>query len=257
MSPAVGWTALGLAVVLAFALVGVILAAVAPAPSGPALSSYATTAPGLAAWAELLERDGHVVRQIQRPLAAVRLPADGTLIALGGRALSMPDARAITDFVQRGGWLVVNGPLGGGGSGTGGADVRGRVIALPDPTFLENDRLARGANAFRALAVAGPPSRPVYFDELIHGYGSATGLGALPERWWFAFALLALALAAFSLSRALRLGGSDPVAPAPASPRTAYVDAMAESLVRTTGRDELVRRVEQAASVESRFRGSL
>jgi hypothetical protein len=257
VSPAVTWSVLGVTVVIAFALIGAILSALAPAPSGPAFSSFATTAKGLAAYAELLERDGHAVSQIERPLSSVRLPADGTLIAIGGEALSAADAHAITRFVQRGGWLVVNGPVGGGGSGAGEADVRGRVIGLPDPRLLENDQLARGANAFRALAVAGPASRPVLFDELIHGYGPATGLAALPERWWFAIVLLALALGAFALSRAIRLGGSDPPAPPSPSPRAGYVEAMAEALVRTTSRDELVRRVVEAAPVEASFRRSV
>jgi hypothetical protein len=253
VTPAVAWSGLGIAVVAAFVLVGVILSALAPAPSGPALSSYATTARGLAGWAQLLQRDGHVVRQIQRPLALVRLPADATLVVVGGDGeLTAADGHAIAAFVQRGGWLVVNTTARADAGG-----VRGRVIGLPDPRFLENDELARGTNAFRALAVAGPPSRPVLFDEVIHGYGPAVGLAALPERWWFAFALLALALGAFALSRAWRLGGSDPVAPPQASPRTAYVDALAEALVRTTDRSELVRRVEEAASVEARFRRSL
>jgi hypothetical protein len=253
VTPALLWSGLGVAVVAAFVLVGVILSAVAPAPSGPALSSYATTARGLAGWAELLQRDGHAVRQIQKPLASVRLPADGTLVMLGGGGeLTAADGHAIAAFVRRGGWLVVD-TTAGAHAGAG----RGRVIGIPDPRFLENDELARGANAFRALTVAGPPSRPVLFDEAIHGYGPAVGLAALPERWWFAFVLLALALGAFALSRARRLGGSDPVAPPQASPRTAYVDALAEALVRTTDRSELVRRVEEAASVEARFRRSL
>ena len=34
------------------------------------------------------------------------------------------------------------------------------------------------------------------------------------------------------------------------------LDAMAETLVRTASRDDLVRRVEEAASAESLFRGS-
>jgi hypothetical protein len=184
-------------------------------------------------------------------LSAVALPGDATLVILGGpQGLSVADGRAITRFVDAGGRLIVSQAV---GAHAGGA--RGRVIGVPDPRFLENDQLAHGANAFRALALAGPPRRPVYFDELIHGYGPATGLAALPERWWFGFALLALALAAFALSRAIRLGGSDPVAPVPPSPRTAYVEAMAETLVRTADRAELVRRVEQAASAETRFRG--
>ncbi|HWD70132.1 MAG TPA: DUF4350 domain-containing protein [Solirubrobacteraceae bacterium] len=251
--PAVAWSMLGAGVVLAFVLIGVVLSAIAPAPSGPALSSYATTARGLAAWAELLERDGHKVRQIQRPLASVRLPSDATLVILGGaRELTAADGNAITRFVESGGRLVVSRAV---SAGAGGG--RGRVIGIPDPRFLENDELARADNAFRALNVVGPPSRPVFFDEAIHGYGSATGLAALPERWWFAFALLALALAAFALSRAMRLGGSDPVAPPAASPRAAYVEAMADALVRSSGRDDLVRRVQDAASTEALFRGGL
>jgi hypothetical protein len=253
LSPAVAWSGLGVGVVLGFVLVGVVLSALAPAPSGPALSSYATTARGLAAWAELLQRDGHTVRQIQRRLGSVRLPSDATLVILGGsQELTASDGRAITRFVEGGGRLVVGRavPPGAGGG-------RGRVIGIPDPRFLENDQLARGDNAFRALNVVGPPSRPVFFDELVHGYGPATGLAALTARWWCAFALLALALAAFALSRAMRLGGSDPVAPPSPSPRAAYVEAMAEALVRSTARDDLVRRVEDAASTEALFRGSL
>jgi hypothetical protein len=253
LTPAVAWSGLAATVVLAFAIIGLILSALAPAPSGPALSSYATTSRGLAAWAQLLERDGHAVHRIQRPLNSVRLPADGTLVVLGGdQTLSPVDGHAIARFVQRGGWLVVDSP-----ADTRAGEVRGRVVGVPDPRFLENDELARGANAYRALAVAGPAARPVFFDELIHGYGPATGLAALPKRWWFAFVLLALALGGFALSRALRLGGSDPVEPARAWPRTAYVEAMAETLVRTASREELVRRVEQAESVEARFRGTL
>jgi Domain of unknown function (DUF4350) len=250
VAPGVLWAGLAVAVVLAFVVIGLVLTAVAPAPSGPPLSSYATTARGLAAWAELLERDGHVVRQIQQPLSSARLPADGTLVVLGGGPeLNAADARATARFLQRGGWLVDS-----AGAGAGG--LRGHVIDLRDPGFLENRDLAQAGNAFRALTIAGPPSRPVFFDEVVHGYGPAAGLAALPERWWFAFVLLALAIAAFALSRAVRLGGSDPVPTAQAWPRTAYVQAMAETLVRTASRDDLVRRVEEAASAEALFRRS-
>ena len=253
MTPAVAWSALGAGVVLAFLIDGVLLRALMTAPSGPPLSSYSTSARGLAAWAELLARDGHVVRQLRRPLSSVRLPPRATLVILGGtQALNSADGSAIARFVDGGGWLVVD-----SASRTTSAGVRGRIVGVPDPRFLENDELAHGDNAFRALAVAGPRSRPVLFDELIHGYGVATGLAALPRRWWFALAILVVALAAFALSRAMRLGGSDPVPPPLPSPRTAYVEAMAEALVRTAGRAELVRRLEDAAAVEGRFRGSL
>ena len=203
VAPGVSWAALAVAVVLAFVVIGIVLSAVAPAPSGPPLSSYATTAKGLAAWAELLERDGHVVRQIQQPLSSVRLPPDSTLVVLGGNPeLNAADVRAIARFVRRGGWLV---------DSAGASDRGGRVTDLRDPGFLENRELAQAGNAYRALTIAGPPGRPVFFDEVVHGYGPAAGLAALPERWWFAFVLLALAIGAFALSRAVRLGGSDPV----------------------------------------------
>ena len=248
VAPGVLWAGLAVAVVLAFVVIGLVLTAVAPAPSGPPLSSYATTARGLAAWAELLERDGHVVRQIQQPLSSARLPADGTLVVLGGGPeLNAADARATARSAT---WRLACRPA---GAGTGGP--RGHVIDLRDPGFLENRDLAQAGNAFRALTIAGPPSRPVFFDEVVHGYGPAAGLAALPERWWFAFVLLALAIAAFALSRAVRLGGSDPVPTAQAWPRTAYVQAMAETLVRTASRDDCPR-VEEAASAEALFRRS-
>ena len=250
LSPRLAWSALALSVLLAFAVIGALFAAFAPTPSGPALSSYATTPDGLAAWAELLARDGHSVTQLRRPLASTRLPADGTLVILGGsQMLSPADSRALTRFVSAGGWLVTGGtqrPRVGG--------LRGRVIGLADPGFVENRGLARGANAFRALELAGPPSRPVFFDEAVHGYGPAIGLAALPERWWFAIVLLALALGAWALSRAVRLGGSDPVAAAPAAPRTAYVEAMAQTLVRTGKRGQLALRAQAVTGTEESFR---
>jgi hypothetical protein len=249
VSPAVAWSGLALGVVLAFVLIGAAVSAVAPTPSGPTLSSYATTPTGLAAWATLLERDGHAVSQIRRPLASVRLPADGTLVILGGTpVLSVADRRAVTRFVAAGGRLVTADPRLGRSAGPGG-----RVVGLADPAFLENGALGRGGNAFRALRIAGPPSRPVFFDEVVHGYGPAIGLAALPRRWWFGIVLLVLALAAWALSRAVRLGGSDPVAPPQAGPRTAYVEAMAQTLVRTNPADQLALRVEAVASAEANF----
>ncbi len=248
--PAVAWSGLALCVVLAFALIGDIVSAIAPTPSGPPLSSYATTPKGLAAWAELLERDGHTVSQIRTPLASARLPAEGTLVILGGGTpvLSAAGSGAVARFVAGGGWLVISGPR-----IQRVPSAKGRVIGVGDPAFLQNGKLDHGNNAFRALRIAGPPSRPVLFDEVVHGYGPAIGLAALPSRWWFAIVLLALALCAWGLSRAVRLGGSDPVAATVARPRTAYVDAMAQTLVRTNGSSELALRARAVATVEENF----
>jgi hypothetical protein len=162
--------------------------------------------------------------------------------------LSAADGRAVARFVDAGGWLVT------ASAGTAPAPgAQGRVIGIDDPAFLENRELARGGNAFRALQLAGPPSRPVFFDEDVHGYGPAIGLAALPVRWWFGIVLLALALAAWALSRAVRLGGSDPVAPLQAGPRTAYVEAIAQALVRTSSADQLALRAKAVALVEADF----
>lgn len=249
MSPAMAWSGLALAVVLAFLIIGELASAIAPNPSGPALSSFATTSNGVAAWAELLQRDGHAVSPLRKPLASVRLPVDGTLVILGGQPLlSTADRRAVARFVAAGGWLITAGHRARRIPG-----AQGRVIRLGSPAFLENRELARGSNAFRALRIAGPPSRPVLFDEVVHGYGPAIGLSALPGRWWFGIALLSVALAAWALSCALRLGGSDPVADAQAGARTAYVEAMAQALVRAKGAGELARRAEAVAAAEANF----
>lgn len=253
VSPRVQWAISVAAVILAFAILGIVARAVAPTPSGPPLSSYATTPTGVAAWAELLARDGHPVRRLRRPLASADLPYDATLVLLGGQQNVTPaDARALRNFLAGGGRLVL------GGAAANGADhVSGDVITVSRPAFLENGGLARGDNALHALKLAGARGRPVLFDEDIHGYGPAIGLAALPTRWWFALVLLAAAFGAWALSRAIRLGGSDPVPPESARPRVAYVQAMARTLIRTENRAKLAERAQAATATESAFRRTL
>ncbi|MDQ6778884.1 MAG: DUF4350 domain-containing protein, partial [Actinomycetota bacterium] len=72
---------------------------------------------------------------------------------------------------------------------------RGRVALLADVTPLQNERLAIADNAALGIDLAGPPGRPVAFAESVHGLGTAGGLGALPARWRWALAGLALATA--------------------------------------------------------------
>lgn len=259
-TPTLRWLAAALVVVVAFLVVGVIVSAISPSPSGPALSSYATTPRGVAAWAELLRRDGHSVSQIRKPFADTRLPANATVVVLAGAFDLLPgqsgatpaDVRALQHFLDRGGRAVL------GGQATAiAATLHGDVERLPDPTFVQNRSLAKRDNAFRALALAGPSSRPVYFYERLHGFGPATGLAALPERWWFAIAGLALSLGAWALSRAVRLGGSDPLPTPGPSPRAAYIEAMAQTLVRTADHDDLARAAKSAANRESALADSL
>lgn len=253
ISARAGWSAAALTLIGAFAVIGLILQLVAPAPQGPALSSYATTPRGVAAWAELLARDGHRVRQLRRSLAGAALPAGATLVVLGTPApATAADLRRLRRFLGAGGWLVL-----GSGAAAGAARLPGHVVSVADPGFLENQALASDGNALRSLGLAGPPSRPVIFDEAVHGYGAATGLAALPERWWLALAGLALAAGWWALSHARRLGGADPVPPPAAAPRSAYVEAMAATLARVGDRPRLASRLDAAATGEEAFRRSL
>jgi hypothetical protein len=114
------------------------------------------------------------------------------------------------------------------------ADVdRGRVVALADPSPLQNRLLDEAGNAAFALAAAGDGQRPVRFAESVHGYGEAGGLGALPDRWVFAALVGFLAVVTWMWSRGRRLGPPDqPVRELP-PPRRAYVDALAAALART------------------------
>jgi hypothetical protein len=252
-------------VVLAFVAIGLIAGEIAPEPQGPALSSYATTRDGVAAWTELLERAGHAVSQLRAPLAQASLRADSTLVVLGAQGLSGADTRAAERFIRAGGWAVVGGgALGaalprllGAPSGTTPASTwtlgSGRIEVLADPAPLENRLLAADQNAELALALAGPPRRPVVFDESIHGFTQATGLAALPARWWLALAGLALAGLAWVLARGQRLGGADPREALIPAPRSAYVDAMATIIASAGDVDELAADARADAEREREF----
>jgi hypothetical protein len=120
------------------------------------------------------------------------------------------------------------------------------VIVLADASPLQNRGLAAQDNAAFALALS-TPGEPVTFLETVHGYGAATGLGALPAgaRW----GLLGLLLAglAFAWSHARRIGPpEDAERPLP-PPRADYVDALAGSLARTGRPAEVARPLRAAA----------
>jgi hypothetical protein len=94
---------------VAFALVMEVIARLTPEPKGPPSSSYATTPAGLAAYASVLERAGHPVRQVRTPIAE-REPRSGeTLIVLDPDVLDSDEAEAIGAWVQAGGRLVAGG----------------------------------------------------------------------------------------------------------------------------------------------------
>lgn len=109
----------------------------------------------------------------------------------------------------------------------------GRVVALADPTPLQNHLLDAADNAAFGLAVAGEDGRPVRFAEGPHGYGRGEGLSALPRRWRLALAGLGVAAAVWLLARSRRLGPPEEEARPLPPPRRAYVDALAGTLART------------------------
>lgn len=310
--PRTGWLAAAAIVVCAFAAIGLIGDVVAPAPQGPASSSYATAPTGVAAWAELLRRAGHPVRQLRSPVGSASLGPGSTLVVLGARRLPAADARGIGRFVRAGGRLVIGGgdpratlpallrdppawtasgtrlaralgtapelagvrtvdTAGEGAFGGGGRPLlgdppagslllvrtlgRGRIDLLADASPLQNRLLSSADNAQLSIGLAGGGERPVVFDETLHGFGAATGLAALPARWWLALAGLALAAAAWALARGRRLGPAEPPPEATQPARSAYVEAMAATLSRA--RDPgAVAELARTASAGEQARGS-
>jgi hypothetical protein len=102
--------ALGLvAFLVAFGIVLAIAQALAPSPKGPPSSSYATSPAGLAAYASVLRRSGHPVRQLRTRIAEKPPRADETLVVLDPDVMEPEEARAIGDWVRSGGRLVAGG----------------------------------------------------------------------------------------------------------------------------------------------------
>jgi hypothetical protein len=120
----------------------------------------------------------------------------------------------------------------------------GEIVLVADPSPLQNRLLARADNAALALALAG--DGPLVFVEGVHGYGTRTGLAALPGRFRWALVLLGLAALVLIVARWPRLGPpetpDEPLFP----PRRAYVDAMAASLARVRERAAVVESVRSA-----------
>jgi hypothetical protein len=128
---------------------------------------------------------------------------------------------------------------------------QGRVVALADPTPLQNRLLGVADNAGFGLAVAGPAGTRVAFAEGPHGYGSGEGLSALPGRWRVALAGLGLSAVVWLISRSRRLGPPEDEARPLGPRRRAYVDALAGTLGRTG------RPAEAAEPVRTRARSLL
>ena len=123
---------------------------------------------------------------------------------------------------------------------------RGRAALLADTSPLQNRLLGAADNAALGLALAAPPPRPVYFVESVHGYGTASGLAAIPARWWFALVGLGVAALAWLLAHGRRLGPPEREARELPPPRRAYVESLAAVLARTKRPAEAVEPVQAA-----------
>jgi hypothetical protein len=115
----------------------------------------------------------------------------------------------------------------------------GRAVLLADAAPLVNSRLAKRDDAAFALAVAGA-GRPVAFVESVHGYGRASGWGALPGRFRGGLVLLGLAGAALVLARGRRLGPAQPEGRALAPARSEYAQGLAGALLRADSPGEAI-----------------
>ena len=121
----------------------------------------------------------------------------------------------------------------------------GRIVFVADPSPLQNRLLGEADNAALALALAGPG--PVTFVESVHGYGTATGLAALPDRFRWALVLLGLSGLLLIVARWPRMGPPEPPEEPLFPPRRAYVDALAATLARSRDRSTAIESVRTAA----------
>jgi hypothetical protein len=123
----------------------------------------------------------------------------------------------------------------------GVADVgEGRVAVLADGSTLQNRLLAQADNAALGLSLVGEPGRTVVFAESVHGYGPASGLGAIPDDWVWALSGLVLAAIVLALSRARRLGPPERPDRELPPPRLAYAESLGRALSRTSDRGRAV-----------------
>jgi hypothetical protein len=98
-----------LGLLVAVNAVAALIDAFAPSPSGPASSSFATKPEGLAAWAELAERNGVRVRALRQPPADATFGDSRTVAVMDAGSLTREDARALRRFAERGGLVIVGG----------------------------------------------------------------------------------------------------------------------------------------------------
>ncbi len=252
-------------------------------PGGPRSSSYATSPQGNAAYAELLGREGHPVEQVRGLPHSSAPRAGATVLLLDPPAVRTQDLQALRTFVRGGGRLVASGlspaamrelatpvPKRAPGSGrvhedgleieTGGPTIwrddglvavrrvgDGTVEFLADSSPLHNQLLGSADNAGFGLLLAGPRGRPVEFLESYHGYGTGSGLSALPLSWTLLLAGLGLSALVYMVARGRRFGPPEEEGRTLAPPRRQYVDSLAAVVARSKRRDDAVRPVQREA----------
>jgi len=252
-------------------------------PGGPRSSSYATSRHGDAAYAELLGKAGHPVDQVRELPHSSAPSARATVLLLDPPAVRTADLAVLRRFVGDGGRLVAAGlspdamhelvsrvperALGsrrvreeglqvetggaGGWRGEGLVATRrvgnGTVELLADSSPLQNRLLGSADNAAFGLALAGPPSRPVEFLESYHGYGTGSGLSALPLAWKLLLGGLGLAALVYMVARGRRFGPPEQDGRSLAPPRREYVDSLAAVVARSKRRDAAVGPVRREA----------
>lgn len=146
-----------------------------------------------------------------RAVRSVATAGEGAFASPGGALPVLGDSPALLAVAQAG---------------------RGRALLLADSAPLQNRLLARADNAVLALALAGPPRRPVAFAESVHGFGRRSGLAALPERWRLTLVGFVLAGLLWLISRARRLGPAERTCDDRAPARREHVEALALALRR-------------------------
>ena len=113
-TPAGRFAAGALAALAAFSLLVLAIDRLLPQPKGPESSAYATSPAGLAAYADLLARQGLRVERRRRPVGEGAPPARGTLVVLDAGGVESEEAAAIARWVRGGGRLVAGGARGAG-----------------------------------------------------------------------------------------------------------------------------------------------
>jgi hypothetical protein len=189
---------------------------------------FGAVVPDPPTWGEAALGVTHVLAPLPET-AGVRTIARGVsghFIASGSAVPVVGDATAALAAVERAG--------------------AGLAVLLADASPLVNGRLAERDDAAFALDLAGP-GRPVAFVESVHGYGRASGWGALPGRFRGGLVLLGLAGAALVLARGRRLGPAQPQGRALAPARSEYADGLAGALLRTGSPGEAIAPVVEEA----------